>query len=343
MGTQRGDIAPSAKTIVHPKQRNTMSYEDLLIQLALSDSRIVVLTAENRVAIKHLPQILGERFIDVGICEQTLIGTAAGLALRGRIPVVHALAAFLVMRALEFIRTDVALPALPVKMVGYVPGLLSEGNGPTHQAVEDIALLRALPRLQIFCPADEEELLMALPVIIESPEPCYIRYNESPPAVEHRSDFRLGCAEILREGRDIAILTYGILLGQAYRAALLLEQQGLSVRLVNLRMLCPLDEGTMVQAVKETRMVVTLEDHINTGGLASILADIIMRRCLRTQVLPVALAHHGFIAAPFGRLLAYEGFAADQLAKKIFSAFEQKNLSPLSPMAIDPGDFSFNQ
>src|ERR1700722_18300402 len=117
-----------------------MNYEETLAELAKIDERIVIMTAENRALIRNMPAILGERFIDTGITEQTMIGAAAGLALRGRIPVVHALASFLTMRAFEFIRTDVGIAHLPVKLCGYIPGFLSDGNGPTHQSIEDVAI-----------------------------------------------------------------------------------------------------------------------------------------------------------------------------------------------------------
>src|SRR5579862_1385004 len=127
-----------------------MTYEELLIQTALEDERIVVMTAENRALVRNVPKVLGARFVDTGITEQTMVGMAAGLALRGRIPVVHALAPFLTMRAYEFIRTDVGIAHLPVKLVGTVPGILSEANGPTHQALEDISLLRGIPGMRVF-------------------------------------------------------------------------------------------------------------------------------------------------------------------------------------------------
>src|SRR5262249_39992419 len=142
-------------------------YEDALGRLAAGRDDVVVLTAENRAAIGSLARTLGPRFVDFGIAEQTMVAAAAGLALRGRPPVVHALASFLTMRAFEFIRTDVGVPGLPVKLVGYVPGLLSEANGPTHQAIEDVALMRAIPGMRIFCPSDIEELVGALPSIVE--------------------------------------------------------------------------------------------------------------------------------------------------------------------------------
>src|SRR5512139_740291 len=119
-----------------------MTYENALKEITLADDRFIVMTAENRAAIRNLPQVLGNKFIDTGITEQALIGAAAGLALRGRIPVVHALATFLTLRAFEFIRTDIGIPRLPVKLVGFVPGLLSEADGPTHLAIDDVAVMR---------------------------------------------------------------------------------------------------------------------------------------------------------------------------------------------------------
>lgn len=127
------------------------TYEQALVALAAERDDVVVMTAENRAHVRGLPEALGPRFVDVGICEQTMVGAAAGLALRGRTPIVHALATFLTLRAFEFIRTDVGIPGLPVKLVGFVPGLLSEANGPTHQAIDDVAVMRAIPGVQVFC------------------------------------------------------------------------------------------------------------------------------------------------------------------------------------------------
>src|SRR5215831_15080233 len=161
------------------------------------------MTAENRAAIRSLPDRLGSRFIDVGIAEMTLVGAAAGLALRGRRPIVHALATFLTLRAFEFIRTDVGIAGLPVKLVGGVPGFLSEANGPTHQAVEDVALMRTIPNLQVFCPADEHDLEMGLPAILDSRSPGYVRFYAAKPEVSHEAQFEIGKAEVLADGHDV--------------------------------------------------------------------------------------------------------------------------------------------
>lgn len=295
-----------------------MTYEQLLLQLAHDKPELVVLTAENRAVIRGLPHALGERFVDVGICEQTMIGAAAGLALRGRLPVVHALATFLLLRAYEFIRTDVGIGRLPVKLVGYVPGFLSSANGPTHQAVEDVALMRGIPGMQVFCPADREELVRGLPAFIESGAPCYVRYHDGTPAVTHAAEpFEIGRAEVLSRGTDVALLSYGLLVGQVARARELLEEQGLSVRLVNLRSLEPVDEQVLLAAARETRLVVTIEDHFLRGGLYSILAELLLANRLTATVLPIALEQRWFRPALLPDVLRVEGFTAEQIANRV--------------------------
>ncbi len=183
------------------------NYEQTLLELAQADERIIVMTAENRAAIRNLPNLLPGRFIDTGITEQTMVGAAAGLALRGRIPVLHALATFLTLRAFEFVRTDVGIGGLPVKLVGGVPGFLSDGNGPTHQAIEDVALMRGIPGFHVFCPADEEDLVLALPQIINSPNPTYIRHNALKTVAGYAHEpFEIGKAEVRRTSESASHL-----------------------------------------------------------------------------------------------------------------------------------------
>ncbi len=301
------------------------TYADTLLQAALADERIVVLTAENRAAIRILPDALGPRFIDVGIAEQALVGAAAGLALRGRVPVCHALAAFLTMRAFEFIRTDVGLPGLPVKLVGGVPGLLSEANGPTHQALEDVALMRGIPGMQVFCPADEADLAIGLPHLLASPRPVYIRHNGLAPAIEHDPVFEIGRAELVSDGEDLAILAYGPLFAQARQAAQLLAADGRSVRLLNLRTVQPIDEEAIVAAALETRLLVTVEDHFLTGGLYTIVAEILLRNQLLAPVLPIALPDCWFQPVLLPELLAHEGLTGAHIAAAIQARLRSVN------------------
>jgi transketolase len=295
------------------------TYEDLLATLAEQDERIVVLTAENRAAIRGLPARLGDRFIDVGICEQTMIGAAAGLALRGRIPVCHALATFLTLRAFEFIRTDVGIARLPVKLVGAVPGFLSEANGPTHQAIEDVALMRAITAMQIVCPADEAELLAAMPAILAADAPCYVRFNAMRPAVEHSAPFEMGRAEVLSEGGDVSLLTYGLMLREADLARQHLEAEGLRVRLVNMRTLRPIDVRAVLRAAAESKLIATIEDHLLVGGLYSIVCEILVANEVRARVLPIAL-DSWFKPALLKDALAFERFDGASIAARVVAA-----------------------
>lgn len=265
----------------------TASYQDVLSDLCDSDPRLVVMTAENRATLRRLGPRLGDRFIDVGIAEQTMVGAAAGMALGGHVPIVHGLAAFLTMRAFEFCRTDVGLGGLPVKLVGNVPGFLSEHNGPTHQAIEDVALMRLVPEMRIFAPADRDELAAALPGIVSDPYPWYIRFNDRPGSVGHRQ-WEPGVAETLCEGADVTILTYGHLVDSVLSAARRLELAGVAATVVNMRTLAPFDVGAILAAL-DTRLCVTVEDHLRTGGLATIVAEVALAHRRSTDVLALAL------------------------------------------------------
>jgi len=300
-----------------------MDYETLLGDLADREPRVVVLTAENRAPIRGLPQRLGGRFVDVGIAEQTLIGMSAGLALRGRVPVAHALATFLTLRPFEFIRTDVGVAHLPVKLVGYVPGVLSEANGPTHQALEDVSLMRGIPGMRVFSPADHEDLCLGLPVILKDAAPWYIRYLDRPAVVRHDAEFQIGRAELVREGTDVAILVHGALFTEAHEATGRLAETGVSARLVNMRSLKPVDEEAIVASARGTRLLVTVEDHFLTGGLASIVSEVLVRRGVRARLHPISLGDRWFRPARLHDVLDTERLLGPQLAARIVAALEE--------------------
>lgn len=302
-----------------------MNYEELLESMVGIDKRIFVMTAENRAAIRNLPAKIGSNFIDTGITESTLVGMAAGLALRGNIPVAHALTTFLTLRAFEFIRDDVGIPNLPVKLVGAVPGFLSDGNGPTHQAIEDISLMRGIPNMQVFAPADEQELLLGLPHIINSPAPWYIRYNAMKPIYHHNSTFEIGKAEVVAEGKDITLLVYGFMFSETLKAKSLLESKGLSVGLLNIRTLKPIDKEAVLQSALSSKLLVTIEDHFLTGGLFSIVAELLTLNKIAADVLPLALEERWFKPATLPAVLEYEGFTAEAIAQKVFNKFQSLN------------------
>jgi transketolase len=303
-----------------------MSYEELLTGLAISDDRFIVMTAENRALIRKLPQLLGHRFIDTGITEQTLVGAAAGLALRGRIPVIHALASFLSMRAFEFVRTDVGIPSLPVKLSAFIPGLLSDANGPTHQAIEDISLMRGIPNMTVFAPADEDDMVKMLPEIWSSPQPAYTRINTRQTTYLH-APFETGRAEIIAKGADVTILTYGLLFEQALIATEILKDEGLSAGLINMRSLKPVDEQAILEVAASSNLVVTLEDHFLTGGLYTIVAEVLLKHQTTANVLPFALKERWFKSALLPAVIAHEGFGGKQVAETILG-YQTKHIQP---------------
>lgn len=299
-----------------------MNYEEKLIELMEVNPDLMVMTAENRAPIRNLPNLLPERFVDTGITEQTLVGSAAGFALRGKTPIIHALATFLTMRAFEFVRTDVGIPGLPVKLIGFVPGFLSDANGPTHQALEDISLMRGIPGMEVYSPADSWETAACLSALTESRRPGYVRFNQRPPTVEHGSQFRAGVAEIFGHGKDVAILTHGTLFSEALGAQKILEESGIGTRLLNLRTLVPLDTHRVVEALEECRLTVTLEDHFILGGLFSIVSEQMALQGIRADVFPMGMDQRWFIPTTFPRLLEAEGFTPGQIAQRIKERFK---------------------
>jgi len=295
-------------------------YENHLHRLATANDRILVLTAENRAAIRSLPGVLGNRFIDVGICEQTLLGVAAGLAQRGRRPVVHALAAFLTMRGFEFIRTDVGIAQLPVVLIGGVAGLLSDGNGPTHQAIEDIALMRGIPGMAVIAPAGSSELNAALTAALDYAGPCYIRYYDGPDVAGTADDYQLGRSQIIGNPHaPLVIATYGMLVSQALVAQRHLAAQGYEACILNVRSIAPLDETTLLRVAGEARLLIVLEDHLQVGGLFSAVAELLATSRTSAALLPINLGRHWFGAGLLADVLEQTGMSGERIAASVIA------------------------
>jgi transketolase len=176
--------------------------------------------------------------------------------------------------------------------------------------------MRGIPPMHVFCPADEADLVLGLPQVLSSSAPVYIRHNALKPVIDH-TDFEYGRAEWVTEGRDVTILVYGMLLAQAWEARNLLEAEGVSVRLLNMRMLKPIDEDAILRAAAETSLLVTVEDHFLTGGLFSIVSEILVRHRGMADVLPLALVDRWFKPALLPDVLKYEGFTGSQIADSI--------------------------
>ncbi|MDP9359120.1 MAG: transketolase family protein [Chloroflexota bacterium] len=216
-----------------------------------------------------------DRFLEMGIAEQNMIGVAAGLATVGYVPWISTFAAFLAKRALDQIRVVVAQPGLNVKLCGSYSGILTSKTGKTHQAVQDLAVFRSMPGVVTIAPADAVELRGAMAAMMEMTEPVYLRLTRDPSPTIFPPDhhFQIGRAVLLRGGRDIGLIGTGVQTVRVLEAAELLRAEGVDAAVLHLPTLKPLDLGAIVQVAAQTGAIVTAEDHSVLGGLGSAVAE----------------------------------------------------------------------
>ncbi len=247
------------------------------------DERVVVITADLKESTRvHLfAEKFPGRFFDVGVAEGALVTVAAGFANYGKIPFAASYAAFSPGRTWEQIRTTIAINDVPVKIVGAHGGLGAGPYGSTHQALEDIALMRSLPNMIVVVPADAEEAKKATLAIAENEKPSYIRLarQATPVFTTEKSPFEIGRAEVLWEGKDaqVAIIACGPLVYEALVAARDLEKKGIEVIVINSHTIKPLDERTIIRAAKTAGAVVTVEEHQINGGLGGAVSEVLAR------------------------------------------------------------------
>lgn len=296
-----------------------MNYENMLKDLIEKDDRIMVMTAENRSMLRNIPSHIPDNFVDVGIMEQTLVAAATGFALRGRIPIAHALACFITLRAFEFARTDIGAPNLPVKLVGSFAGFQSTANGFTHQAIDDIGVMSSIPNMNIFCPADSDELLNGMPEIINSANPFYIRYNDSPSIMNHFEKFEIGKAEKLKNGNDVSLISYGLMLNEAYKSAEFLENQGYSVDLINVRTIKPLDIETVLESILKSKLALIIEDHLQFGSLFHQISLILTIKRIQANIFGYNLKDRFFKPAMLQDILEFEKFRAEDISEFVIN------------------------
>lgn len=273
------------------------NYEHCLINLCDLNQNYLILTAENRALIRNAEHALGERFIDTGINEQTIVGFSAGLALKGFKPIVHALAPFITMRAFEFVRTDVGLPNLPVKLMGFIPGILSDGNGQTHQAIEDVSIMRGIPNMEVYTPSCEEDLVYCLPEILSNEKPCYVRLNHLPGNTEHTEYSSMTELEELIKGDEVLVISYGIILQNAYEAIKGLPKEIQNrIGLLNVRKIWPLNIKLFSSIIKRYSKLLVIEDHFSVGGMRSIISELNLSLRLEQHINCVNLGEKTFKA-----------------------------------------------
>ena len=305
------------------------AYGEALAELAEKYPQLVVLDADlsNATMTKFFAAKYPERFFDCGIAEANMTDIAAGMATCGYKPFTNTFAVFAAGRAYEQVRNSIAYPGLNVTVVGSHGGVSVGEDGATHQAIEDYALMRAIPGMLVCCPCDGNEMKLAVEALINYNGPAYLRLER--PATEIITDetegyeFQLGKGVVMKDGTDVTIIATGINVPMAVKAAELLAAEGISARVIDMHTIKPLDEELVLKAAKETGCIVTSEEHSVIGGLGGAVCELLSEKCL------VPVVRHG-VNDEFGRsgtysaTLEYFGITPEVIAEKAKKAISLK-------------------
>ncbi len=293
-----------------------------LVELARSRPEIVGLTADlaKYTDLHVFAKAYPDRFYQMGMAEQLLMGAAAGMAREGFIPFVTTYAVFASRRAYDFICMAIAEERLPVKIVCALPGLTT-GYGPSHQATEDLAIFRGMPNMTIVDPCDALDIEQAVPQIAAHPGPVYMRLlRGAVPVVLDNYDykFELGRAKIVREGNDILFVSSGLMTMRALEAAKLLAEQGVAAAVLHSPTIKPLDQQTILrEASRERRPVIVAENHTIVGGLGEAIGALLMREGVRTRFRQIALPDEFLDAGALPTLHDRYGLSANEMVKTV--------------------------
>ncbi len=255
------------------------AYGKALVELGEQNEKIVVLDADlaGATMTKYFKAAFPDRFFDMGIAEANMMNTAAGLSTMGLIPFCSTFAMFGAGRAYEQVRNSIAYPKFNVKLCLSHAGLSVGEDGGSHQAIEDIALMRVIPGMTVIVPADAKETRKAVFALAEMQGPAYLRTARlATPVFEEDYPFEIGKANVLREGRDVAIFACGLMVNESLEAAKLLEADGISAAVINVHTIKPIDAECVTKYAKQCGKVVTVEEHSVIGGLGDAVADVLM-------------------------------------------------------------------
>ncbi len=294
-----------------PYEITLKPYGQALLELARQRPEIICLGADltRQTETDIFRDALPERFINAGMAEANMMGIAGGLARSGHVVFVNTFGVFCTRRCFDQVAMSIAYPRLNVKIVGFMPGLSSPG-GPSHQAIDDVALMRALPNLTVVEPADAVEVRQAVAAIADRPGPVYMRLKRGETPIIFDEDHRLNLtqAQVLRggEGCDVCLIAAGMMIPAGLGAARVLENSGVGVTALNVPVIKPLDAATIVAAARRSRLVITAENHTIIGGLGSAVAE--------------ALAEAG-VAVPLRRIGIADVFAESGSREFLFQRY----------------------
>ena len=257
------------------------AFGEALVELGKENRKVVVLSGdlEDSTRAEYFKKAFPERFFNLGIAEQDILGTAVGLSLDGLVPFACSFAVFLTNRAYGILRISICYNKRNVKLVGSHAGLTVGEDGATAQCLEDFAITRVLPNLTVLSPADAIETKKATKAMADFSGPVYMRIGRYPyPVITKESDpFMIGKANVMREGKDATIIACGLMVSEALKAAEALEGEDIQARVINMHTVKPIDTDIILQAAKETGAIVTAEEHQINGGLGSAVAEVLIR------------------------------------------------------------------
>jgi len=294
------------------------SYAAVLDEMAERDSRVCVVINDSlsSAKMKDFKTKHPDRFVNVGIAEQNMVGVGAGLANGGMVPYLCGAACFLTARSMEQVKVDMAYTKSNVRICGMSPGMAYGQLGPTHHSIEDLAWMRILPNMTVIVPADSIETAAVMRYSLQHVGPMYLRIARVPVRNVHSADyeFKLGKADLLREGNDVTLMANGLLVGRALDAAAILAEKGIEARVLNMSSIKPIDREAIVKAARETKGIVTAEEALAAGGLGGAVAEVLALEHpapMRILGMPDTFAPTG--TAEF--LLDHFGISADGMVK----------------------------
>ena len=297
------------------------SYGQALADLGTEFDDVVVLDADLAAATKTgiFKKAHPERFIDCGIAESNMIGVAAGLATTGKVPFASSFAMFAAGRAFEQVRNSVGYPHLNVKIGATHAGISVGEDGATHQCNEDIALMRTIPGMVVISPSDDVEAKAAVCAAYKHQGPVYLRFGRLPvPVINDRPDyhFEIGKGVVLREGKDLTIVTTGLPVSSCLEVANKLSEEGIEAKVINIHTIKPLDEDLIVAAAKETGKVVTVEEHSIIGGLGSAVCEVLAEKA-PTKVMKIGINDTFGESGPAVELVKKYGLDTESIYNRI--------------------------
>ncbi|TGL85552.1 transketolase family protein [Leptospira congkakensis] len=317
--------APSQSTA--DKKATRDAYGEALVELGASRQDVVVLDADLSGSTKtaDFKKKYPERFFNVGVAEQNLVGHAAGLALSGFVPFASSFAMFLSGRAWEVVRNSVVYPKVNVKLVASHGGITVGEDGASHQCIEDFAIMRVIPEMTVICPSDFNETKQVIHAIADYQGPVYVRVGRPAiPVIERENyKFQIGKAEVISDGKDVCIIANGVMVNEAMIAVGLLKEKGINASLLNMATIKPLDKDAIIAKAKECGAVVTCEEHNVIGGLGSAVSELLSEE-YPVPVIKVGMKDTFGKSGTWSGLLDYFGLRAKDVVSHVEIAISKK-------------------